>query len=315
VQFGRAPFHILQKIVCSNPRLGAVYLSKINIVDGFYCIWIRAEDVAKLENIFPTGLNEELLVGLPLLLPMGRKQSPSMFVAATETVADLANNRLAMKSPSVEHRLDIVSETLPNPAPHFPVTRSGPASLPLPVTKSGPASLLLLRAHRPTPVKSWDFYVDNVIGMVQGNSKHRRHAKRVMMESLDLVLLLVDEDDIPYRQEPASLKNMKKGDATWSTCKVILGWLVDTLAMTVQLPLRRFLLLLELLDSITSSQSRTTVVKWQKMLGELRSMALMIPGGNGLFGVLTRKCSQGKRVRLTHPVHQVLEDFQCLAMD
>jgi hypothetical protein len=83
--------------------------------------------------------------------------------------------------------------------------------------------------------------------------------------------------------------------------------------MTVQLPLRRVLILLELLDSITPTQRRTTFTKWQKLIGELRSMVLAIPMGKGIFSVLrevlTRKCSQCKQVFLTHPVHQVLEDL------
>jgi hypothetical protein len=45
IQFGRALLHILQKIARSDPRLGPVFLSKIDIADGFYCIGIRADDV------------------------------------------------------------------------------------------------------------------------------------------------------------------------------------------------------------------------------------------------------------------------------
>jgi hypothetical protein len=76
------------------------------------------------------------------------------------------------------------------------------------------------------------------------------------------------------------------------------------------------LLLFELLDLFAPSQHCTKVVKWQKLLGELRSMVLAIPGGKILFiilqEVLRHKCDHGARVRLTQPVHCVLQDFRWL---
>jgi hypothetical protein len=58
MQFGRALLRILQKIARSDPRLGPVYLSKIDISDGFYRIAIRSEDVPKLAVMFPTAPGE-----------------------------------------------------------------------------------------------------------------------------------------------------------------------------------------------------------------------------------------------------------------
>jgi hypothetical protein len=52
-------------------------------------------------------------------------------------------------------------------------------------------------------------------------------------------------------------------------------------------------------------------VKWQKVLGELQSMLLAIPGRKGLFSVLQEvlqhKCDHGARVCLTQHVHRVLQ--------
>ena len=94
MQFGRALQRILHRIHHANPKLGPVYLSKIDISDGFYCIWVRASDIPKLAVAFPARENEEQLVALPLTLPMGWKESPPWFCTATETVADLANAAL-----------------------------------------------------------------------------------------------------------------------------------------------------------------------------------------------------------------------------
>jgi hypothetical protein len=73
MEFGRALLRILQKIARFDPRLGPVYVSKIDISYGFYRIAIRSEDIPKLAVMLPTAPGAEQLVGLPLVLPMGWK--------------------------------------------------------------------------------------------------------------------------------------------------------------------------------------------------------------------------------------------------
>jgi len=71
-----------------------VYLSKIDIADGFYRTWVKAEDAPKLAVLFPSRAGEEALIGVQLTLPMGWKESPPVICRATETVANLANDCL-----------------------------------------------------------------------------------------------------------------------------------------------------------------------------------------------------------------------------
>jgi hypothetical protein len=203
-----------------------------------------------------------------------------LFTAATETVADLVNSKLRSKQASWPHHLDAVSETPIEPEVNPPNTSAGPKSLP------PPAPALRLQPTKLIPVKSWDVYVDDFISMVQGKSGHRQHVKIIVLTSLDEVLRQLDNQDNVHRQEPASIKKMLKGYATWAARNILLGGLLDTCAMTVQLPPHRAVCLFELLDSIAPKQRRTTVNKWQNLLGELRSMVLAIPGGKGLFSVL-----------------------------
>jgi hypothetical protein len=287
-------------------------LSKIDISDGLYRIAIRSEDVPKLAVMFPTAPGEETLIGLPLVLPMGWKQSPPLFTAATDTVVDLANTKLQSRQASMPHRLDVLSETPIIPKPHPLVSTAGPEILTLP-------SGTRFHSSKPVPVKSWDVYVDDFVVMVQGNYKHQQHMKRSLLSSLEKVLRRVDGQDNVHRQDPASVKKMLKGDATWATRKVVLGWILDTCAMTIQLPPHRVTCLFVILDSFSPKQHRTTVNTWQKLLGELRSMVLGIPGGKGLFSVLQEalrtKCDKGSIVKLSSAVHQILADFRWLAQD
>jgi hypothetical protein len=170
MQFFRALLRILQQIDRSDPCLGPVYLSKIDIVDGFYRIDIRPDDIPKLAIMFPTQDGEEQFTGLPLVLTMGWKQSHRLFLTSTETVADLANTNLQAKVISQAHCLDAVSESSIKLEIPSPVNVSGPSHSPLPA----PATQLHTRPH---PVKGWDVYVDDFIGMVQGSSNYWRHVK------------------------------------------------------------------------------------------------------------------------------------------
>jgi hypothetical protein len=72
-------------------------LSNIDTSDGFYRIAIHSEDTPKLEIMFLTEDEEEQLIGLSLVSPMGWKQSPPLLTAATEMMAYLANSKLHRK--------------------------------------------------------------------------------------------------------------------------------------------------------------------------------------------------------------------------
>ena len=63
--------------------------------------------------------------------------------------------------------------------------------------------------------------------------------------------------------------------------------------------------------------ARTGVEKWHKILGELRSMALSLPGARGLFSQMQEALChvKGKRVTLSPGVHDALDDFNWLAKD
>ena len=60
-------------------------------------------------------------------------------------------------------------------------------------------------------------YVDNFIGLVQGNQWRRRQVRRSLFHALDSVLRGLSVDNNQHRQEPASLKKILKGDAAWTT--------------------------------------------------------------------------------------------------
>ena len=73
MQFGRALPRLLRKIHEANPRFGPVYLSTVDIADGFYRIGLRPDDALRLGVLFPSRKGERQLIAVPLVLPMGWK--------------------------------------------------------------------------------------------------------------------------------------------------------------------------------------------------------------------------------------------------
>jgi hypothetical protein len=133
MHFGRAFWRILRHLKYDNPHLGPVYVSKIEMSDGFYRIWVRASDFPKLGVLFPSADGDEYLVGFPLVPSMGWTEDPKVFTAATEMVADVANSALSSGSTFRPHQLESTSDI--RPAPSAPVTRE----VSLPVTAASPA--------------------------------------------------------------------------------------------------------------------------------------------------------------------------------
>jgi hypothetical protein len=83
MQFGKALERILAQIVAANPAHGPVQLTKVDIADGFYRVWLNLSDIPKLAVSIPSLKGEEPLLAFPLVLPMGWTESPPCFCAAT----------------------------------------------------------------------------------------------------------------------------------------------------------------------------------------------------------------------------------------
>ena len=110
---------------------------------------------------------------------------------------------------------------------------------------------------------------------------------------------------------------MLKGDASWATHKMTLGWILDTISMTIELPPHRTQRLQQLLDSGQPGQRRIATKQWHRVMGELRSMVVAIPGGKGLFSTLQEAFQDPEqhrhRLRLKKSAHDFLDDWRWLA--
>jgi hypothetical protein len=311
LQFGTTLPRFLQQLERADTRQGPIYLAKTDISDAFMRVWIHVDSIPILGALLPTYPGEEPIVAFPMILPMGWVDSPNYLCAVTETIADLANARAAAYDfATTLHRLDTAASTepAPEPAPPWSPPYQG---LPPPHTRSqGPL--------RP-PLACTEVYMDDFLSGTQ--LKILPAVRSTLFECVDTVLRPLAPDDNPCRKEPISVKKLRKGDACWATRKSILGWVVDTVRRTIELPPHRVERLHTLLSEFPATQRRTSRRKWQQLLGELRSMMLAIPGGRGFFSQLQSVLihrdnpQPADRLRLSSAVHDQLDDLRWLAND
>lgn len=308
MQFGRALDRVLHEIVHADPRHGPVHMIKVDVADGFYRLWAAPQDIPTLGVAFPPGPDGAALVAFPLTLPMGWLESPPLFCTMTETITDLANATELPFPVDQPHRLEPIADTQPAEEPSHvsPRPDSGPVvAVPVPAHPLGP--------RRP-PLRYYDVYMDDFLGLFQGGPRRLQQCRRRLFHCIDRVLRPLSADDPDTRQEPSSLKKLGKGDACLTTRKVMLGWLIDTVAETISLPPRRLQRLHDMLDSLPRSKRRIATNEWQKILGELRSMARAIPGLRGLFSLMQEALRHDTRARipLSAELHDFLDDLRTL---
>jgi hypothetical protein len=179
-----------------------------------------------------------------------------------------------------------------------------------------PSPASTTRQPLPKPLSYIDCYVDDYCNLVQGNRRRRETVRRILLHTIDEVLRPLDPARAHVHQEPTSVKKLRKGDAYWATRKIFLGWLIDTIQQTIELPPHRYERLLAIFDALRG-RKRVAVKDWHKVLGELRSMVLAIPGGRGLFSALQEgfRHSDRFRIKINRHVRAQLDDMEALARD
>lgn len=83
-----------------------------------------------LNLMSPITEDEEPLISIPLVLPIGWKNSPPIFSTATDTTADLAKQQVLNNLDPLKHEFDDLAEFIPAPSPRstlLPPSKSVPA--------------------------------------------------------------------------------------------------------------------------------------------------------------------------------------------
>ena len=126
-----------------------------------------------------------------------------------------------------------------------------------------------------------EVYLDDFIDIVQGGPTERRKITRHLIHTIDNLFRPNDKDDT-VREEPISLKKLRKDNAAWSKHNI-----------------------LSLLETIPTSASRCSWRRWHKLLGTLCSTVPAIPGAAGMLTRLQHalRTARGRWINLSTPVH------------
>jgi hypothetical protein len=233
------------------------------------------------------------------LLPSPVAQAPPSLLPPVSTVMP-TTCRPALSPPALQDRSHTWSTTECSSVP-FPINSA-------PFQASTPSR----------PLSYVDVYMDDFLALAQGHGGQRNHVRATLFHAIDRILRPLHPTDSSFRKQPISMKKLHKGDAKWSTRKVLLGWIVDTIDETITLPDHRAERLHHILSTLLQKR-RISLKMWQQQLGELRSMVLAIPGGRGLFSTLytglTNPLESDSRLRITRHMHDALLDLSHLATD
>ena len=125
-----------------------------------------------------------------------------------------------------------------------------------------------------------------------------------LFRAIDKLFRPNNKDDIA-REDPISLKKLRKGNIARSTQKVFLGWAIDTVKQVLNLPADRKTNLRALLDTTPPSAIQFSRRRWHKLLGNLRSTVPAMAGAAGMFTRLQHalKTAKGRRINMTTPLH------------
>ena len=324
MQFGGALPRILRTVRHANPKFGPVRLSKHDIKDGFYRLFLRATDCPRLALVLPRYPDEAQLVAIPMACTMGWVQSPPTFSTMSETVCDRANHRLAHLRRSPLHRLEALAEPMDDisaswtPCPrgsdddtanqHLQGIANVSWSDPEPPVSVPPSNSPLSR-----PVGQTDVFVDDFIQLGQGGARRMKKIRRELLHAIDEVLAQPGPDEA-HRNEAVSLKKLLKGDGSWATRKLILGWVIDTVRQTIELPPHRKEALATIFEELATTR-RVSNKKWQIILGKLRFVSVAVPGSAGLFSALQLALNRakGNRIRINASLRLHINTFANLA--
>ena len=183
-------------------------MSKYDLTDGFYRIFLAPDDALKLTIMMPHYDGETQLAAMPLSLTMHWTKSLPMFSPTSETATDLTNAQLTTQQNQLPcHHLEDLASAHDTWDPPPLVTLSADNAM----LAAGLNPSLTPR----WPVAHMDVYMDDFIGLAQGSRELCQDTRRCIMHAINQIFAQPDERTL-NRKEAVSEKKMNKGDGSWS---------------------------------------------------------------------------------------------------
>jgi len=247
----------LLDFMATVPKEEHIHFSKLDLADGYWRMIVEREARWNFAYVMPGKPGEEKMIVVPSALQMGWNESPAYFCATTETVRDVSQAWIDHKTKLPVHPMEI------HTSPTEPARRQ---------SSDGP------------PCQMSAVYVDDhVMAAVEDKSGTLlERTARATLHGIHSVFQPPSSTGMSDAKDPISEKKLLKGDGRWDTRKEILGYLLDGVARTIQLPADRADALLKELRAVLKKQ-RVQLKRFRSLVGRLQHAARILPAARAFF--------------------------------
>jgi hypothetical protein len=239
------------------PAAEHIHFSKMDLADGYWRMVVEPSSRWNFAYVMPSVPGTPTRLVVPSALQMGWNESPAYFCATTESIRDVAQAWIDTGTHKPVHPMEPFTE------PSQPGRRQ---------SSLGPA-------YQMSAV-----YVDDfILAAVEDESgKLLRKTARATLHAIHSVFPPPAATGMSDAKDPISEKKLAKGDARWDTTKEILGYMLDGVNRTVQLPPSRAVDLLKEVQSILKKK-RVPLKRFQSINGRLQHAARILPSAKAFF--------------------------------
>ena len=252
------------RFMADVPAEETIMFSKIDLSDGFWRMLVAENDKWNFAYVLPAVAGEPTKLVIPHALQMGWTESPGYFCAATETGRDILQALIDGGTLLPPHAMDTF------------------------MTPEAPAR----RQTSPETQRKWQMsavYVDDYIlaAVEDRTGTALQRAGRAALHTIHGLFPAPDRSGHQGGKDPISQKKLDAGDARWAPHKELLGFVCDGRARTVRLTQRKAMAIATDTTALLR-KPRTTLQKFQSIVGRMRHVTTILPAARSLFTPLNR---------------------------
>jgi hypothetical protein len=234
-----------------------IHFSKLDLADGYWRMRVTREERWNFAYVMPAKPGEELMVVVPSALQMGWNESPAFFCATTETVRDISQMWMDHGTELPAHKMEAFVK---------------PATPPQRQLTDG-------ATHQWSGV----YVDDHLLAVVEDRTGTlMRRTARATLHAIHSVFTSPSSTTMEGAKDPISEKKLHKGDGRFDTTKEILGYMLDGIARTIQLPQDRADNLLKEVRAILK-KTRVPLTRFRSIVGRLQHAARILPVAKAFF--------------------------------
>jgi hypothetical protein len=234
-----------------------IHFSKMDLADGYWRMIVEHESRWNFAYVMPSPPGTPIRLVIPSALQMGWNESPAYFCCATETIRDVAQSWIDTGTHKPIHPMETFT------APQAPARHQTSGN---------------------QPYQMSSVYVDDFIlaAVEDASGKFLQKTARATLHAIHSVFQPPAATGTLDAKDPISEKKLAKGDARWDTKKEILGYWLDGINRTIQLPPPRADDLLKEGRAILKKQ-RVPLKRFRSLAGRLQHAARILPAARAFF--------------------------------